>query len=56
MIQTYLTFGLYLVVMLAIGAYFYKKASKDIDSYLLGGRGLGSWLRAIRQQRHERCS
>ncbi len=50
MIQTYLTFGLYLVVMLAIGAYFYKKASKDIDSYLLGGRGLGSWVTALSAQ------
>ena len=50
MIPTYITFGLYLAVMFAVGIYFYKKASQNVDTYLLGGRGLGSWVTALSAQ------
>lgn len=43
------TFLLYLGVMLSIGIYYYKKTS-NISDYVLGGRGLGSWVTAMSAQ------
>jgi sodium/proline symporter len=40
------TFGAYLLFMLAIGAYFYRK-NKNLDDYVLGGRNLNSWVAAM---------
>lgn len=48
-IQTLITFGVYFVFMLAIGIYFYKKTS-NVEDYILGGRGLGSWVTALSAQ------
>lgn len=43
---TYVTFGVYFIFMIAIGVYFYSH-SKKLDDYLLGGRGMGSWVTAL---------
>lgn len=48
-IETLLTFAVYLVFLLAVGWYFYKKTS-DIEGYILGGRGLGGWVTALSAQ------
>lgn len=45
----YVTFGLYLLGMIVVGAIFCKK-SKTVNDYLLGGRGLGSWVTALSAQ------
>lgn len=42
-------FILYLGLMLGIGIYYYKKTS-DLSDYVLGGRGLGSWVTAMSAQ------
>ena len=39
-------FGVYLIGMLAIGFFAYKKTS-DSSDYFLGGRSLGPWLAAL---------
>ncbi|MDN5308396.1 MAG: sodium/proline symporter [Eubacteriaceae bacterium] len=42
-------FIIYLAVLIGIGLYFYRKTS-SIEGFLLGGRGLGSWVTAISAQ------
>lgn len=42
----FLTFGAYLLFMLAIGIYFYRK-NKNLGDYVLGGRNLNSWVTAM---------
>ncbi|MBS4539417.1 sodium/proline symporter PutP [Clostridium sp. D2Q-11] len=42
-------FILYLGLMLGIGIYYYKKTT-DLSDYVLGGRGLGSWVTAMSAQ------
>ena len=42
-------FVLYLGVMMGIGIYYYKKTASFSD-YILGGRGLGSWVTALSAQ------
>ncbi len=49
MIPTYTTFGLYLIFMVIVGLCFYKKET-NIKEYLLGGRGVGSWVTALSAQ------
>jgi sodium/proline symporter len=44
-----IAFILYLGLMLGIGIYYYKKTS-NLSDYLLGGRGLGSWVTAMSAQ------
>ena len=48
-IWSYVTFGFYLLVMIGVGVYFCRKNS-SIQEYLLGGRGLGSWVTAFSAQ------
>ena len=48
--QTYLTFGLYLLLMIGTGLYFCWRANNNLEDYLLGGRGLGSWSRHFRRR------
>jgi len=48
-IPTLITFITYFVVLLAIGICFYRK-STNIEDYLLGGRGMGSWVTALSAQ------
>ena len=41
-------FMMYLICMLAIGAYFYKNANDGGDKqYFLGGREMGPWVTAL---------
>ena len=40
---------LYFAMMLAIGGIYYKK-SNSLSDYILGGRGLGSWVAAMSAQ------
>ncbi|CCO24685.1 sodium/proline symporter PutP [Maridesulfovibrio hydrothermalis] len=47
--ETLLTFGVYLVFLLAVGWYFYKRTS-NLEGYILGGRGLGGWVTALSAQ------
>ena len=49
MVETYVTFALYLIFMIAVGVYFFFK-SKSVTDYLLGGRGVGSWVTALSAQ------
>ncbi len=44
-----ITFGVYLLIMLGIGWYFYNR-TKNLSDYVLGGRGLGSWGTSISAQ------
>ncbi|MBL7153249.1 MAG: sodium:proline symporter, partial [Phycisphaerae bacterium] len=46
---TLVTFVAYFVLLLGIGVYFYFKSS-NIEDYLLGGRGMGSWVTALSAQ------
>ncbi|MBP5640389.1 MAG: hypothetical protein J6X55_12975, partial [Victivallales bacterium] len=36
-------------MMICIGFYFYEKKS-SVEKYILGGRGLGSWVTAMSAQ------
>lgn len=44
-----LAFGLYLIFMLSIGWFFYFR-TKTLSDYILGGRGLGSWVASMSAQ------
>ncbi len=44
-----ITFLLYLLFMLFVGIYFYKRTS-DLSDYILGGRGLNYWVTALSAQ------
>lgn len=49
MVYNYISFAAYLLLMLAIGLYFYKK-TKNLSDYILGGRGLGAWVTSMSAQ------
>ena len=44
--QIYITFGLYLAIILGIGLYAYR-STKNFDDYILGGRKMGSFVTAM---------
>lgn len=48
-IPTLITFVVYFILLLGIGFCFYRK-SASIEDYLLGGRGMGSWVTALSAQ------
>ena len=48
-IPTLITFVAYFIVLLGIGFCFYRR-SESIEDYLLGGRGMGSWVTALSAQ------
>ncbi len=48
-IPTLITFIAYFVILLSIGFCFYRKSS-NLEDYLLGGRGMGSWVTALSAQ------
>ena len=48
-IATLITFIAYFIVLLSIGFCFYRR-SASIEDYLLGGRGMGSWVTALSAQ------
>ncbi len=47
--QTMITFVVYLIFLVGVGIYFYNKTTSSED-YVLGGRGLGSWVTALSAQ------
>lgn len=47
--ETLITFFIYLLFLLAVGWFFYKR-TVNIEGYILGGRGLGSWVTALSAQ------
>ncbi|SJZ31421.1 sodium/proline symporter PutP [Selenihalanaerobacter shriftii] len=47
--QTLLTFIIYFIFLMGVGIYFYRK-TVDVEDYLLGGRGMGSWVTALSAQ------
>ena len=47
--ETLITFGLYLLAMIGVGALFCRK-NESIGEYLLGGRKIGSWVTALSAQ------
>ena len=48
-IETFITFGVYLLFLIGIGVYFYTKTDTHED-YVLGGRGVGYWVTAMSAQ------
>ncbi|QPB42890.1 sodium/proline symporter PutP [Rodentibacter haemolyticus] len=44
--QIYITFGLYLFIILGIGLYAYR-STQNFDDYILGGRKMGSFVTAM---------
>jgi len=48
-IPTLITFIAYFILLLSIGFFFYRR-SASIEDYLLGGRGMGSWVTALSAQ------
>jgi len=46
---TIITFFVYFIFLLVIGFYFFR-ALKSIEDYLLGGRGMGAWVTALSAQ------
>lgn len=47
--MTYTAFAIYFLILIIIGIRFYFK-SKKLEDYLLGGRGMGSWVTALSAQ------
>ena len=47
-------FGCYLLVMILIGLFYYKR-TKNTEDYFLGGRSLGGWVAALSAQASDRC-
>ena len=47
--ETLITFVIYLLFLIGVGIYFYKKTQNSED-YIIGGRGLGSWVTALSAQ------
>ncbi len=46
---TIITFVIYLIFLMAVGLFFYKRTN-NIEDYLLGGRGMGKWVTALSAQ------
>ncbi len=49
MTATLTSFSVYLVFLMSIGVYFYKKTA-SLEDYLIGGRAMGSWVTALSAQ------
>lgn len=47
--ETMIMFGGYLIFLIGVGVYFYRKTAK-LEDYLIGGRGMGSWVTALSAQ------
>lgn len=48
-VETMITFVVYLIFLIGVGIYFYRK-TKSAEDYLIGGRGMGSWVTALSAQ------
>ncbi len=53
--STYVTFVLYLVLLIGIGLFFSRR-NHNLEDYLLGGRGMGSWVTALSAQASDMSS
>ncbi|MCK8827589.1 sodium/proline symporter PutP [Natroniella acetigena] len=51
MVQTeaLMTFVIYFLLLMGLGVYFYRQTT-DLEDYLIGGRGMGSWVTALSAQ------
>jgi len=49
MTATLTSFSVYLVFLMSIGVYFYRKTA-SLEDYLIGGRAMGSWVAALSAQ------
>ena len=49
MSATITSFSVYLVFLMSIGVYFYRKTA-NLEDYLIGGRAMGSWVTALSAQ------
>ncbi len=49
MAATITSFSVYLVFLMSIGVYFYRKTA-NLEDYLIGGRAMGSWVTALSAQ------
>lgn len=47
--ESFVTFSVYLLFLLAVGIFFYRK-TKNLEDYLLGGRKMGAWVTALSAQ------
>ena len=47
--ETMITFVVYLIFLVGVGIYFYRK-TESAEDYLIGGRGMGSWVTALSAQ------
>lgn len=47
--ETLITFVIYLIFLMGVGVYFYKK-TETAEDYVLGGRGMCSWVTALSAQ------
>ena len=48
-VQALITFIIYFIFLMFVGYYFYKNTT-TVEDYLLGGRGMGSWVTALSAQ------
>lgn len=48
-VGTFISFGIYLAFMMAIGWFFYQR-TKNLSDYVLGGRGLNAWVTSLSAQ------
>ena len=39
--------AVYMIAVISIGVYFYKRSQKNSQNYFLGGRTLGPWVAAM---------
>ncbi len=46
-LQIFISMACYMLVVIGIGLYFYKRSQKNTDEYFLGGRSLGPWVAAM---------
>ncbi|ADQ15147.1 sodium/proline symporter [Halanaerobium hydrogeniformans] len=49
MSATLASFSIYLVFLMSVGVFFYKKTN-SLEDYLIGGRAMGSWVTALSAQ------
>ena len=48
-LEMIVSFIVYFILLLGVGIYFYRQTG-DVEDYLLGGRGLSSWVTALSAQ------
>ncbi len=46
-LEIFIVIMLYMVAVIGIGFYFYRRSQKNTENYFLGGRSLGPWVAAM---------